>query len=111
MRLIAVLGLSAALFLVLGSLCCGAVLSFDSPTVATAARPTIDSLVVPTWPAFLFLGYISMGLKRQLGRRGYQDGQRTESYSDLIFLRRKDLPPPPSSAEDSRHGNTPPDQR
>jgi len=43
------------------------------------------------WPLVLTVGYISMALKKQLRRRGYPGAERTETFADLISLRRRPL--------------------
>ena len=41
------------------------------------------------WPLMLTVGYISMALKKQLRRRGYPGAEPTETFADLITLRRR----------------------
>lgn len=41
------------------------------------------------WPLLLSVGYISMSLKKQLRRRGYPTARRSETFADLISLRRR----------------------
>ena len=43
------------------------------------------------WPLLLTVGYISMALKKQLRRRGYPGAEPTETFADLISLRRRPL--------------------
>jgi hypothetical protein len=41
------------------------------------------------WPGGLMIGYISLGLKSQLRRRGFLDAPRGRTFSGLISLTRK----------------------
>jgi hypothetical protein len=41
------------------------------------------------WPGGLLVGYISIGLKSQLRRRGFLDGPPGQTFSGLISLARK----------------------
>jgi len=46
------------------------------------------------WSGGLVIGYISLGLKSQLRRRGFLDGPRGRTFSGLISLNRKPVAPP-----------------
>jgi hypothetical protein len=96
MRLLVVSALAVVLFLYLGSCCAGATGTPDPSSTSVTARPLVDQLDTLVWPAFFFVGYISISLKQQIRRRGYLDGRHSESYSDLIFLRPKNPPTPPA---------------
>ena len=65
----------------------------SQPSNAPSAASQPVSRDAPLWPYGLAVGYISIGLKRQLRRRGYPGNDRTQAFSDLISLRPDDDPP------------------
>ncbi|NIA22215.1 MAG: hypothetical protein GWP05_09700 [Anaerolineaceae bacterium] len=95
MRLAIVLSIFLALLMVLAIPASAAVPSGD-PQAATVLDgqklPGDNSGRLPLgapWPLLLSVGYISMSLKKQLRRRGYPTAIRSDTFADLITLRRR----------------------
>ncbi|MBN2584957.1 MAG: hypothetical protein JXL80_17975 [Planctomycetes bacterium] len=68
------------------------------------ARPDGRLPLMPSWPALLALGYISISLKEQLRRRGHHDAPPGQTFDDLITLR-------PGDAADRPVGERPQPKR
>ena len=75
-------------------------------SAAPATRIHQDAFPQETlWPLGLFVGYISMSLKRQVQRRGYPSGDRRRSFSDLVSLRRPPTDAPSGQSAKERTAN------
>ena len=71
-----------------------------SPTSlpAVSAPASDDTSWLVLWPCGLFVGYISMILKRQIQRRGYPFGDRRQAFGDFISVQPSNPPTPPETA-------------
>jgi len=108
MRLAIVLSIFFALAVLVTS--ASAAVTPNDPQAATdldeRELPGDDSGRLPLgapWPLLLSVGYISMSLKKQLRRRGYPTASRSETFADLISLRRR-----PASSSDRSPGSKSP---
>ena len=74
----------------------------EAPSTAGGCRVVQEFPADRPWSGVFLIGYISIGLKSQLRRRGFLDGPRGRTFTGLISLPRQPAPRPAAPHDSDR---------